>query len=105
MLSNAVLELTTGFLQVSLELLVFLLQLADVLGTLLPATSLLHPLGQRVWKQWEVEVITFFIYLFFFKWTLLYGIEFRIEAKESIAYFAFWRFLFLAVAAFPLTHD
>lgn len=62
MLSNAVLQLTTGFLQVSLELLVFLLQLADGLGTLLPATSLLHPLAQRVWKQWEVEVIKFVVF-------------------------------------------
>lgn len=64
-LSDAVLELTTGFLQVPLELLVFLLQLADGLGALLPATSLLHLLGQRAWKQWKVEVIKFF-FLFFF---------------------------------------
>lgn len=53
-LSNTVLELTTGFLQVSLELLVFLLQLTDNLGALLPATSLLLPLGQRAWKWWTI---------------------------------------------------
>lgn len=61
MLSNAVLELTTGFLQVSLELLVFLLQLADSLGALLPAPSL----GQRVWKQWKVVKLLLLSLLFF----------------------------------------
>lgn len=53
-LSNAVLELTTGFLQVSLELLVFLLKFTDKLSALLLATSLLLPLGQRAWKWWTI---------------------------------------------------
>lgn len=53
-LSNAVLKLTTGFLQVSLELLVLLLQFTYSLSALLPATSLILPLAQRAWKKWTI---------------------------------------------------
>lgn len=48
-LLNAELKLPTGFLQVSLELLVFPLQLPNRLRTLFPTPWWLLPLGQRVW--------------------------------------------------------
>lgn len=48
-LLNAELELAAGFLQVSLELLVFLLQLPDDLRTLSPTSRRLLSLGQGVW--------------------------------------------------------
>lgn len=59
-LSDAVLELTTGFLQMFLQLLVFLLQLSYSLG------GLLH-LGQRLYKWWTV-----------WSWTLTSGLYVRV---------------------------
>lgn len=46
-LSHTVLQLSTGLLQVPLQLLVLLLQLAHSFTTLFPAPSL----SRRVWKQ------------------------------------------------------
>lgn len=47
-LSHAVLKLSTGLLQVSLQLLVLLLQRADRVTAALVAPVL----SQRPWKQW-----------------------------------------------------
>ncbi len=52
-LSNTLLQVTTGFLQMSLELLVLLLQLTHTLSALPPAPRLLLPLRRRAWKQWK----------------------------------------------------
>lgn len=53
---NTVLQLTTGFLQVSLKLLVLLLQFSQSLSAFIPASRCLLPLRQRAWRTVDDDV-------------------------------------------------